>query len=396
VIAGAYSRSYVQGSTAWERLQLKEESNFCNDYAFSFQQRHPTEFTGDAFGGCAPLMRQTFGRPMPSIFQAIAANPKAVAAFAVWDARLAPGGLQVSLLGADAFGADPGFRPVTQNSTYALLLSLLIVAAFVGALLIARRDGRLALGRASPRRLWVTLTLASIALATLLVIVTTRPWSDYIYALSISAFIAVAWTVSVLARRFGVTWLLAPVALVLAAVLIVVVPSAYPAAPRPLYDAVRNLQVVRQQLRVPGSVLVSGTNANLECNYLAYSKADSCTGLSWPTLSAALSGENSLADVLDTTGATVLYADESVLSDPVMARFVAAPRAVGWRRLASGNGAEGPWFILVRAGRKLSSPSAIKRPAKTAATTARMPSIGSRLPLVARYGLVLAIGDRPH
>lgn len=107
LIGGAYARSYVQGHMAWEQLQEKEQDSFCVNYTLGYQQRHPTQFAGSPFTECSPLMKQTFGRSMPTLLQASTANPRAVAGFAAWNLQLLPGGLQVATLGASAFKTFP-------------------------------------------------------------------------------------------------------------------------------------------------------------------------------------------------------------------------------------------------------------------------------------------------
>jgi hypothetical protein len=351
VIAGAYARSYVQGNTAWGELVAKEELNFCQDYAASFQEHHPSEFVGNPFTSCTPLMVTTFGRSNPTLLEALAANPGAVAGFAAENTRLLPGGLQVSMFGATSFTQAPGFGPpVTEGSIYALVLAVLVIAGVVAAVIVAARGGALSLRRAPPELRWIWVAVASIAVATYVVVLTTRPWAEYMYGLTICAFLVVGWALLTLVRRVGAASLLAAFALVLAVTLAVVIPSAYPPAIRPIYDTVQRLQIVKQTLERPGSVLVTADNYNEACNYLASSAEDECTGIDWFTLSAAVSAKTPLAQVLDRAGASVIYVSADMLSDPVAAGLLRAPGRDGWRVISAGSGPEGPWRILVRTG----------------------------------------------
>jgi hypothetical protein len=347
LIGGAYARSHVQGHEAWNLLQAKEESNFCTVYADAFQQRHPTKFTGNPFTECSPLMQHDFGRPMPTILQAATANPRAVAAFAAWNAQLVPGGLQVGLFGASAFENEPGFLPVSENSTYALVLSIVLLIAVIAGLIAFVRDDEASLHNLSSRTRWIAITLASVAAATILVALTSRPWSEYMYGLTICALVVIGLAASIQLRRVGGGRILAPVALVTVLVLIVTTSSMYGPGARPIYEGVHHLQVVQRRLQQPSSVLVAGENDNELCNYLAYSYQRMCTPLFWPTLRAENTSATSAGQLLDRAHAAVLYADASVLSDPLVAKLVAAPRSQGWQQIAHGNGPSGEWHVLV-------------------------------------------------
>jgi hypothetical protein len=350
LIGGAYARSHVQGHAAWELLQAKEEASFCNTYAASYQQHHPTQFTGNPFTECAPLMQHTFGRPMPTITQAITANPRAVAGFAAWNARLIPAGLQVSMLGASSFGQDPGFRPVTEHSSYALLLSVELLIVILAGVNVAASDGKLSLRRASLRTRWVTVTLASIAVATLLVVLTTRPWAEYMYGLTICAMVLIGVSVAALLSRVGGMRTLAPAALASVLVLIAALSSIYSPGPRPIYEAVQHLQIVQKRLQRPGSVLIAGENDDEICNYLAYSYQRVCDPMYWFALRTQVTSRTSVGQVLSRAHATAVYADASMLADPIIAGLVAAPHAQGWQQVARGSGPGGPWSVLVPIG----------------------------------------------
>ena len=350
LIGGAYARSYVQGNDAWSMLQAKEQDNFCNAYAMAYQQRHPSLFTGNPFTECTPLMQHDFGRSMPTIMQASIKNPRAVAGFAAWNAQLLPGGLQVGLFGASAFANDPGFVAVGENSTLALLLSIMLLLAIVAGLAILGRERQHSLRLLPSRTQWVLLTLASVAAATMLVALTSRPWGEYIFGLTICALVMSGVSVAVLLRQFVGIRILAPIALVTVLVLIIALPSAYRPGPRPIYERIQHLQVVRQRLQRHGSVLVAGESYNELCNYLAYSYQRICTPIFWPTLHTDTTGHASAGQILDRAHATALYIDSGMLSDPLIAALVTAPRAQGWQQIAQGSGLGGPWRVLVPLG----------------------------------------------
>ena len=347
VIGGTYARSYTQGNEAWQLLQAKEERGFCNFYTAAYQQRHPTGFTGNYWTECQLLMRQVFGRPEPSILQATVVNPRAVAAFLAWNTQLLPGGLQVSLFGASAFENDPGPLPVAESSTYALLLSVVMLLLMIAGFISAVRDGKVALRHMSAQTLWIAVTLASISVATVLVALTTRPWSEYIYGLTASALILTGAAVLTLVRRVDAAHILAPVALLTVATLIVGLTSMYSPGPRPVYEGVKHLGIAQKQLQRPGSVLVAGENEVALCNYLAYSYQRKCIPVSWLALRSQVTPQHSAAQVLDGVHATALYVDANMLSEPTIAALVVAPRAQGWQQIARGSGPGGPWYVLI-------------------------------------------------
>ena len=292
-------------------------------------------------------MQQTFGRPEPSIPQATVVNPRAVAAFLAWNAQLLPGGLQVSLFGASAFENDPGPLPVTESSTYALLLSVVMSLLVIAGLISVVRNGKMSLRRMSAQTLWIAVTLASIAAATVLVALTTRPWSEYIYGLTLGALILIGAAVLTLMRRIGGAHILAPVALLTVAALIVALPSMYSPGRRPIYEGVQHLGIVQKRLQQPGSVLVASENEAELCNYLAYSYQRKCTAMSWLALRSQITSQRSAGQVLDRAHATAIYADAGMLTEPAVARLVAAPHAQGWQQIARGSGPGGPWCVLI-------------------------------------------------
>ena len=309
-----------------------------------------TRFTGNYWTECQVLMRQVFGRPEPSILQATTVNPRAVAAFLAWNTQLLPGGLQVSLFGASAFENDPGSVPVTENSTYALLLSVVMLLLVIAGLTSAVREGKISVRRMSPQTLWIALTLASISVATVLVVLTTRPWSEYAYGLTVSAMVLTGVAVLTLMRRVGGSHILAPLALLTVAGLIVGLTSMYSRGPRPVYEGVKHLGIAQKQLQRPGSVLVAGENESHSATTWPTPISASAPPSAGGALQAQVTPQRSAAQVLDSVHATALYVDAKMLAEPAIAMLVAAPRTQGWQRIAYGSGPDGPWRVLVRAG----------------------------------------------
>src|SRR5262249_3862935 len=94
-LTGAMALSAKEGDFV-DRLNAHAELSICQAYALGYQQRHE-EFKGNPFTACPRLMQSDFGRPMPSMIDAIDANPGAMGAHYWWNLRLLPYGLQLML-----------------------------------------------------------------------------------------------------------------------------------------------------------------------------------------------------------------------------------------------------------------------------------------------------------
>jgi len=181
------------------------------------------------------------------------------------------------------------------------------------------------------------------------VLVEQRPRPEYMYGLMVGLLALTGVCFTALLRRFAVMRFVAPVALGLTLGLVIVLPSYYSRGPRPLYDAVNRLKVARSRLQRPGSVLITA-NDNFEiCAYLADTYARHCTSPSWSGLQAQLARGTSIQKVLSSVGATAIYAESLLLSDPAIVQLVATPQRYGWRQITGGTGEAGPWHVLVRA-----------------------------------------------
>ncbi len=344
---GVYWRSYVQGSDFSKEARVKHELNFCQVYAFNYQQRHPERFRGNAFTECEPLVQHDFRRRTPSFLQAVAANPRAMAAFTAWNGRLLLSGLQVALFGATATADQPDYIPVRTNEAYAAVLSVLALALLIGGIVAIRR--RWAAWRRewlTPRG-WAAIVLGAYAFTTLVVALTQRPRPEYMYPLTVGLMLALGLSAEALLARLRTRMMMPALAIASVALLLIAVPSFYSPAPRPLHDAVARLQPLKARLQVPGSVLVSGGDGADTCMYLANDYSRHCSSPSWGALSARLAAGVPMATVLRDAKALAFYVEPGLLADPAVARFVAAPSG-GWRKLASGGAGPSGWDVLVR------------------------------------------------
>jgi hypothetical protein len=345
---GVYWRSHVQGHELLAASRAKHTLNFCQVYAFNYQQRHPTKFVGNPFTDCAPLMRAEFGRPMPTLLQATSANPAAVARFIGWNTRLLPSGLQVALFGATSTEADPDYFPVKTSRSYALILSAIVLALITAGMTAILGDSAFQRRTLAPRA-WALVVLGGVTVTTLLVALTQRPRPEYMYGLSVGVLALIGFCASALLQRLRSERNLASFALVLTVVLCVVLPSHYHSGPRPLHDAIERLQVVRGVLQQRSSVLITSGYNYETCAYLAADFNRLCNSPALAAVKARLSAGQSLRKALAEENATVLYADSSLHSDPAFAKLLASPASMGWRQVSAGTGPGGPWSVLIRA-----------------------------------------------
>ena len=345
---GALWQSPAHGRYARQEMADHHGLNMCQVYAFNYQQRHPTEFTGNPFTDCAPLMLRQFGKPYPSFFEEARANPSALKDFVAWNAHLTPIGLQVALFGATSRGSNPGYYPVKTFERYAAVLTLIALAIVAAGLALAWRER--AYWRAElTAKAWPVLLLLALSTTAVAVALTQRPRAEYIYGLTLTLMLLTAACVGVILRRVGVPRVVAPIAAVGTLLLILALPSYYRQAPRPLHDALQRLDEVRPVLRRPGAVLVtSGYNWEI-CAYLAKSFQQHCSSPSWLGVQSQIRRGKSVQRILDETHATVVYADPVARLDPAFVSYLKSPRAAAnWRTVVSGTDRYGDWSVLVR------------------------------------------------
>ncbi|MCW3032712.1 MAG: hypothetical protein JWM60_1057 [Solirubrobacterales bacterium] len=344
LLAGTfYARSFTQGNAVSQALRAKTGLNLCQSYAFNYQQRHPSKFTGNAFTECQPLMRQVFGAAEPNFTEAAVNDPRAMAAYIAWNGRLLASGLQVALFDATATGDQPDYPPVQTHRTYALILSIafLLLLALGGWAIVRER-------RRSGPLTWVLILLGALTVTTLAVVLTERPRPEYMYPMTIGIMALSGACLSAVLRRGGVSRFTAPVGIVLTAILLAVVPPFYSKGPRPLRAAVGHLQIVRGILHQPRSVLIAGSFNFELCSYLAETHKRHCSSPSWPGLAAGVARGEPIRQVLDRAKASVIYAEPVLLANPAVATLVGAPARYGWRQLGAGSSDGQPWHILVR------------------------------------------------
>ncbi len=338
----AHERSIVQGQTARDGWQAKQTLNTCQVYATNYQQRHP-EYTENAFLDCENLMQRTFHKPRPTTADAWEANPRAMAAFTVWNAHLLPGGIQLGLFDAVTADDNPDYPPARLGSLYATLLTVVLLALLVlGGRALWRE--RAVWAPVLRRQRWAWLALGAIAITTLFVVVfNARPRPSYMFGLTAGIMAAAGLALAALVRGRPAERWVAGAAALLPLALIAIVPVHYSDARQPIADQYERLRAV-----VPDSGparLVVPAYPGETCAYVV--PIGDCKALAYLPEVGAQIAERALSDVLDALGTDAFYADSGVLADPAVGRLVANPERAGWRVASSGRDADGRWVVLV-------------------------------------------------
>ena len=359
-------------------LERKHTLNICQTYAFGYQQRH-SDFTKSPWTDCQELMTRTYGKPEPSMMVALRQNPGAMMEHFLWNLRLTPSGLQVLLFNVSSGEVDPDYAPV-QHSWLALPCGLILLLIGVAGSIRLARNRHSWWEEWLKQRAWGWLLLFAVGLVTVGVIVAERPRPSYMFSLGILLRALVGMSVVViLGSRPLRQWLLELFPAV-ALLMVVVIPSYYeivtvlrPSQGQPLEKSYSRLAEYQELLQQPGAVLVSPGYGGELCNYLA---RGACQPLNYFDLKTRVSPASSWSKVLESSGATLFYADETVLDDPVGQRFEQESISSGWQALAFDNVGSQRWMLLGKPGVGGSARSGVAPAAGRAFQVGDIPVVG--------------------
>lgn len=333
-------------------LDRKHTLNICQTYTFGYQQRY-SDFTKSPWTDCQELMTRVYGKPEPSLKEAVIKNPPAMIEHFLWNLSLVPSGLQVLLMNVSSGSVDPDYAPV-QRSWLALPCSLILLAiVFAGGVQLIR-NRRYWWEEWLKYRVWGWVLLMSVGLVTVGIMIAERPRPSYMFSLGIllRALIGM-FIVTMIGGQSERRWRSAifPVVAVLA---VAVIPSYYDLVstlrgpqPRPLVENYERLATYSELLQQPGAVLVSPGYGGELCNYIA---RGACQGLNYFDLRSQVSSSTTWVQKLESSGATVFYADEAVLDDPAGQRFVQQTTSAGWQTLGFDNVDGQRWILLGKLG----------------------------------------------
>lgn len=348
VVSTVYSKASDRGRAFSPALSNKHTLNVCQVFAFGYQQRHP-EWQKSPWTECQELMVREFGRKQPTLGQAVAANPSAMAAHFLWNASLIPSGLQVLLFSRASGEVNPDYPPVVLRSGLASFLTVLLLAVWVlGAWRIAKN--RQVWSQRLRAQSWRWIIILSPLPMTVVVMLTQRPRPSYLFSLGFFLMMATALAAYAIidgTRAYSYLHRALPAIAVLA---ILLAPCYFQKSlsttPYSLSLCYRRLAPYEDSLRRPRSVFLAAQYPTELCNY---SGLGACRGIAYAGLRPEVRAVDDWASVLDRHKVTLIYADHIVMGDPMRPPMLnPGASAPGWHCLAYGETPAGRWMLWER------------------------------------------------
>jgi len=346
-------------TSVYKQLSVKNGLAFCQGYALGLDHSGDVR-TANPLSQCHVYTRQDFGEDMPSIVQAIADNPGAVAGHFGRNLRLFPAGLEIGLFnakyGSVGPAANPDYIDVREGSWLVLAGSIAFVLAIVtGAVLIWRERRRWWEERLRDRA-WGWAALFAIGSVGVYAGLMTRPRPSYIFPLTILILACLGMSLLAIADRVGLPRQARAVIVPLAILSVVLIPSHYRAGysnpqtgpGQPLKTATDRLQPYRSELEGDRHVLLAVYPSTEACLYVGGS--DPCNSIPWnypigKTLVPELAGREQ--HVFEPMPVNLIYANEYAFNaDPTIRARLEALVGNGWHRLAPST--PSGWLLLER------------------------------------------------
>jgi uncharacterized membrane protein YidH (DUF202 family) len=268
LIAACYVQSVVKYPAISASAENKHTLNMCQVYAFGYSQRHP-EFTASPWTECRPLMKETFGTELPSLFEMLKTNPHATLSHFAWNASLVVNGFQVALFNAMSGSVNPDYAPVQSKQFHAAVLSM------IAGLILLGGAWRLQSNRPGMREAFIThrhlvVLLVGLACTVCVVVVTQRPRPSYLFAFTVCIMALIGMSADLLTQRFRTA--VNNLAWFAGAAILLFLPfyQKQHASVRPLYSSLSYLQPYQSLLAVKDSKLLIGDYAGELANYLRF------------------------------------------------------------------------------------------------------------------------------
>jgi hypothetical protein len=351
-------RNGSEGSV-YAQLTAKNELAFCQGYALGVHHSGDVRVS-NPLAQCNDYTQRDFGESRPSLVQAIAENPEAVADHFGRNARLFPAGLEVGLFNAK-FGSvgepsNPDYIPVNRGSWLVLAGSIAIVLVIVTATILIWRDRRMWWKDWIRDRVWGWAVLGAMGSMAVYAGLMTRPRPSYIFPLSILVLALLGMILVAIAARLGLPQRARAVIPPLAIAAVILIPNHYRAGysnpqtgpGQPLKTAVSRLEPYRSVLAGSDHGLLAVYPATDACLYVGSS--DPCRTVSWnypvgETLGPELAGRQQHS--MTPTEVDFIYANEYVFrADPAVRARLDELMKRGWRRL--GPSSPSGWILLER------------------------------------------------
>ena len=350
LIVLTYQLSTLKFPALSEELRtVKHGNNVCQIYTYNYQQRFD-DWRGSPWLECDHLMQRVFGQSLPSMAQAIAANPQAMLDYFLWNLRLIPDGLQVLLFNATSGDGQPDYIPVSTGATYAGILGILLLGVVITGVVMLWRNRLYWWNAWLNARAWGWLALIATVPTAVVVMVMQRPRPEYLYSFSVFTMAVTGMCLVILARKTSTQKIINALTPFLLALLIVFVPLRYVESyhtpqsglGRPLLRRYERLVPFRNVLDQPGlRLLAHGWGAEL-CHYLSLTD---CTAVEISTY-ASLADDVAFADWLDSQEITVAYLDEYTLANAKVQEFVGSLDASVWETISQEGSGDQQWMLL--------------------------------------------------
>jgi hypothetical protein len=346
-----YTRSIVQFPQLPAAGAPKHTVNMCQVYTFGYKQRHP-EFNKDHWTQCDELMMAQFGKKLPSLPEMIQTNPAAVLEHVLWNVRLTPNGIQVSLFGATSGAVSPDYIPVGSRSSVALVLSVITGAILVlGSFLLYWKRHYWWTYWLRDRALGWLAMLAILTVVVFIIIPTQRPRPEYLYGLSIFLMALTGMSVAVIAHHWPALKRLSGWMPIIMLMVLLTVPGYYAnpkrIQPRRLLELYQRLVPFQNVIARPNTVFLKGEYAFDVSGYIGHRVSQV---LDYRVLDEA-PADIPLEVFLDKRGINLFYVDGNLWSrlqaNPLYRTFLASPESGGWKLIAfQDSGDANKWMLF--------------------------------------------------
>ena len=350
-----YTRSFIKFPQLWHYSE-KHTVNMCQVYAFSYQQRYPDEWKKNPWTECYDLMEVQFGKRLLSLPEMILSNPAAVVEHILWNFRLLPSGIQVSLFNEAAGSFNPDYAPITLNSTTAYSLSIIscVIVLLGGGMLYRERQYWWRCWLRERGFAWGAM-LAVVIMIVFLVVPTQRPRPSYMFGLSLFLMAGIGMCLFVLTHRWSVLKRLTTWMPMLMFAILSIVPCYYSLPenrpPQRLLQTYRRLMPFQEIIADRSTVFFKGEYAGEIRNFVGHGFPKT---FPYSILSENLSSVGSLIPFLETRNMTLLYIDEILLARLSGAdfeqTFLELLQLTQWKVLAFQNSLDNRWMLLQKVG----------------------------------------------
>lgn len=333
-----------------EDLSAKHTRNVCQIYAFGYQQRHPN-WEKSPWTQCQELMPQVFGKPQPSMTEAVQSNPQAMLGHFLWNIRLLPAGLQVALFNATSEKYNPDYAPVLLDRQIVLVPSLLALGLFILGMLKLYREKHYWWSAWLKDRIWGWIMLLCLSAVMMIVVPMQRPRPSYMFLLTLFLMAALGMCLFIVTNRLKNYHRPHLISVVMIGLLFFT-PTYYSAGNRPLLTLYNKLAPSAEFIGYPRTGIVSIGYGGELCRYFTKNSNVGCVGYTYQVFDG-LTEEDSVSELFNRQSVPVvaLFIEENFLAKygvrPSVQRFLAHPEQEGWKLVSLQNSSAGRWRVYV-------------------------------------------------